>query len=231
MPILRYWDTTQGAYVAIPGPPGQAYAAVQATAPPSTNPTVAPPNGLLWVDTGTPASLTYGAAYYPPQTPPVSGTNFFTDSSGEIWISRNGSAWARARDVLWAKVYRTTVIAASPGARWPHDGTVSDTYAMWQGAGNPIFLLPVGGVYWVSFQTQVTCTAAGQWTASVCRLNTVEQSRTYAHSGLAGALIALTTTIFKANAGDNVDHLFDGTALNTGSGAASCFAVLQYLHP
>jgi hypothetical protein len=56
MPVLRYWDQAQGAYVDLAGtgPPGTTYAQV-ASSPPnaSSPPAPAPPNGMLWLDTGT----------------------------------------------------------------------------------------------------------------------------------------------------------------------------------
>jgi len=59
--------------------------------------------GFLWIDTSTsPPPVT---PYYPPQTPPASGTNSFTDASGEVWLSKTGSAWRRARDVATARIY------------------------------------------------------------------------------------------------------------------------------
>ena len=103
--------------------------------------------GYMWVDTST--SVGAGGTvypYFPPQTPPGSGFNSFTDTSGEVWVSRNGSAWKRARDGLHCRVYRNAAFTTQTSlVAFQFDTVVSDPYAMYNVNGN--FTAPVAGIY------------------------------------------------------------------------------------
>jgi hypothetical protein len=136
------------------------YTQVAATPPNASAPTITPPMGFLWVDTSTtPPS---GTAYYPPQTPPASGFNSFTDASGEVWISLNGSAWKKARDVLHVGVARNaTFNIPTTAAAISYDTIVSDPYSIYN-AGTTRFTLPIAGIYLVTAELTANMTT-GQW--------------------------------------------------------------------
>jgi hypothetical protein len=61
--------------------------------------------------------LQAAGAFVPSQVPPPTGNNVFTDSSGEVWRSLNGSAWTRARPLgLLAAVMGATSAAFGQAA-------------------------------------------------------------------------------------------------------------------
>jgi hypothetical protein len=92
---------------------------------------------------------TVWASGAPVQAPPPTGFNSFTDGSGEVWVSYNGSAWKKARDALHARVYRSAAysIAASAWVTLPFDTVDSDAYALWSMASSR-FTAPVAG-WWL----------------------------------------------------------------------------------
>jgi hypothetical protein len=145
------WNATGGAGT------GPAYAEIAATAPPAASPpAIVPPTGLLWVDTST----TFGVAataYFPPQTPPASGFNSFTDGAGMVWVSRNGSAWRLARDVLHARYYLTANLAFPGAAAISCTGVTTDPMAC---AGSGGFVVPLAGTYLVTANTGLSAAPA-----------------------------------------------------------------------
>jgi hypothetical protein len=165
MPTLKYWDAGSNQYVAMPGSYGQVYAAVAATPPPAANPVIAPPMGALWVDTSTTPPQPPALAYVPTQAPPPTGNNSFSDAAGELWFSRNGSAWRRASDVVRARAYfngNYTVPSSTAQQTITYNtldpGTGDPTGSLNLGTG--LFTCPVTGVYMVSGRVYVTLAAA-----------------------------------------------------------------------
>jgi hypothetical protein len=180
MPTLKYWDNVAGAYVAVPGAPGQVYAQVAATAPPAANPTIAPPMGALWVDTSTTVPALAAQAYFPPQTPPPTGFNTFTDVSGTVWVSRNGSAWRKALEVLHARYYLPANYAAAGSVTLNLTGVSSDPLNC---AGSGGFLVPLAGLYSVTATIGLTPSPA---TASNMQVNILRN----------GAIVSLGGTTY-----------------------------------
>lgn len=180
MPVIKYWDTTQGAWVPVVSAPGAAsYAQVASTAPNQNNPLIAPPAGLLWVDTstGAPSNVTGPAGgdlmgtYPNPQVdmalpaPLTSGSTVqsFTDSLGDLWVAKNGvygGAYKRARDVLHCKIMRGSNVALTSGS---NQGVAFDTipagYDPYGMTALPGITVPVAGLYLVYCQLSVTTTA------------------------------------------------------------------------
>jgi hypothetical protein len=107
-------------------------------------------------------SMASGGAYYPPQAPPGSGFNSFTDTSGMVWVSYNGSAWKRALDGLHARVYRAGAYNI-PGSNtiFPFDTVSKDVYGLWSAAQSS-FVTPIPGVYRVTAQW-VGAIPSGSW--------------------------------------------------------------------
>lgn len=89
--------------------------------------------------------------------PVTSGTTVqsFTDALNDVWVAKNGvrsGGWRRARDVLRARVFRTTNITASTLNSWnwmPYDTTGWDEYGMVSlGVGSPgPFTCPLAGAW------------------------------------------------------------------------------------
>ena len=50
-------------------------------------------NKTLYISDGTAWQL---QPYVPPQTPPATGNNYFTDAAGEVWVSQAGGVWKKA---------------------------------------------------------------------------------------------------------------------------------------
>jgi hypothetical protein len=163
MATLKYWDGTQ--YQPIPGPPAGAYTAVGPTAPNASTPgtSLVPPNGFLWVDTGTTIPP---APYVPPQAPPATGFNSFTDPAGEAWVSQNGSAWKKAINVLGFNCHRGTAFVM-PTTWSPFDYDVKDVdpYNLYN-SGTGVFTTPIAGRWFLQISIGATASAAGQWIIS-----------------------------------------------------------------
>jgi len=154
------------------------YAAVGNAAPP-VGTGIAPPEGFLWIDTGTTASYAGPAGgdlkgtFPSPQVgmnlpmPLGAGAAFtsFTDSLGDIWVAKggvNGGAFRRARDVLNARVFRNTAFnATTTGTQLPFDGTTKDAYGLW--TSTAVATIPVAGLYQISGQIIIAGMAAGSW--------------------------------------------------------------------
>src|SRR5262252_9044900 len=113
-------------------------------------------NGQKGVNGATPTATTDVAiksyvdsfAYVPPQAPPGSGKNFFTDASGEVWASLNGSAWRRARDVIKCRLYRNAAWTLTNGMSIPFD--TYDFGGTWNLSNGTTWTCPVAGDYLVS---------------------------------------------------------------------------------
>jgi hypothetical protein len=207
---------------------GPAYAEIAATPPAAaTPPPIVPPRGLLWVDTTTTVPFAAPAAYFPPQTPPASGFNTFTDSAGEAWISRNGSAWKKARDVLQARVYRAAAYTLPTAfATFPFDTVTRDPYAIWSG-GN--FVIPVAGLYIVTNQVVVNHGAAGQYANTGIYQNGVAMTWSGSNPGGAGYVPLGNTDHLVCAAGDLVTSAaFSSPALAVVAASVYCFMSIKY---
>jgi hypothetical protein len=131
MPTLKYWD-------------GAAYQPLAAAA---SIPAGGSQGQVLQKNSASSYDVVW-ASGAPVQPPPPTGFNTFTDGSGEVWVSLNGSAWKKARDVLHAKVYRNTpyTFPVAPTAI-PYDTVDSDPFLLYT---SPNFKAPIAGMYQVA---------------------------------------------------------------------------------
>lgn len=97
-------------------------------------------------------------ARYPNLPAPVTtGTTVqtFTDSLGDLWVAKNGvngGAWKRARDVLFASVYRNAALTyPTVQGALALDSVTLDRYGLWVPASNH-FVLPASGLWRVQIQ-------------------------------------------------------------------------------
>jgi hypothetical protein len=230
MPTLRYWDATANQYVALPGSYGQVYVAVAAAPPNASNPVIAPPMGALWVDTTATIPALATQAYFPPQTPPATGVNTFTDSAGEAWISLNGSAWRKCRDVLHARVGRVAAANIGNSTIIPFDTVVDDVYGVWSVA-NSWFTAPVAGFYLLTSGLQLANLAAGGYVQMWAYKNgvTTEYGNSLAQTGVVG-LGPLLSVSLRYVAGDHLQVVANASATVGILGNINyCWATLDYL--
>jgi hypothetical protein len=126
-----------------------------------------------------------GAPYFPLTTPPASGNNFFTDTSGQIWASRNGSAWVRANQMCRARMtLNGTGQSLVNGYNILNfDGTDYDPMAGAQ--QNPgQYTVPLAGDYFVTAGwVSVDIPLSGASTASTVNCNITKNGTTYASGG------------------------------------------------
>jgi hypothetical protein len=236
MPTLKYWDATLLQYTALVSPPSPAYTQVSATAPVATAPVISPPMGLLWVDTSTNPTMPSSTPYFPPQTPPASGFNSFTDSGGEVWVSLNGSAWKKARDGLHAFYYRNAAYNLATGVTvLPYDTVARDTYGLYN-ASTGRMTFPVTGWWRIHTQLDVSFTAAGQFGQTLLQwVIGGGGPGNYANSVITSSGAAVWSTINS----DYTGYLTSGNQLETDAlasvalavlaGPASSFLVIDYL--
>lgn len=124
------------------------------------------------VNPGDLASKAYVDVRTPNLPPPVtSGSTIqsFTDALGDVWVAKNGVAangvsggWARARDVLFCRVYRNaayTLSAAPNGQQCPFDTALRDVYGMFTA---PTITLPIAGLWHVGAVIELGSTAVNQ---------------------------------------------------------------------
>ena len=158
------------------------------------------------------ASKAYVDARTPNLPAPVtSGTTIqsFTDVLGDVWVAKNGinsGAWARARDVLYARWARTAAYTMPTGtAIFPFDTNLRDVFGIYVGASNWM-VAPVSGLYDVKAQLSVTATATGQWleqrlyTGSMAVIIQVMR----AHASAAAVFSGIVHATVYMNAGDNL---------------------------
>ena len=186
--------------------------------------------GFLWVDTSV-NPVYVGAPYFPPQTPPVSGTNFFTDTSGQIWASRNGSAWVRANQMCRARMYLNS---GSQSMINGYNNLVYDTIEYDPlaccTAATGAFVVPLDGDYlvtggWVTIDAPISTASA----TSTINCNIIKNGTTYVsgeQTAVAGyaqnGTAARISSVVSAVAGD-VLHVrgYTNVACTTYSGGLS----------
>jgi hypothetical protein len=208
MTTLKYWDASLGQYVNL-APSGPSYVTVAAAAPNANAPTVTPPNGFLWVDTTTTGQY-ITTPYVPAQTPPATGTNSFTDSSGEVWISRNGSPWKRARDALHANVGRAAAYTFTGTlTAVPFDTVGVDTYAMYT---SPNFIVPIAGRYHVDYSVAYSPAGLGSWMNTYISRNGTGYYNTNTVAVNTGGLSAHNSGSVVVSAGDQISVMVQGSA-------------------
>lgn len=86
--------------------------------------------------------------YVPPQAPPPTGKNFFTDAAGEVWASLAGSAWLKAKQVIKCRVYRSAAFTITNGYVVPFD--TYDIGAAWALFSGTLFTAPIAGDYLIN---------------------------------------------------------------------------------
>jgi len=102
--------------------------------------------------------------------PLYNGLWSFTDPTGEIWVAKSGVSngnWARARDVLYCRVFRNAAYTfqTSGTILIPMDSVTRDVYGLFSdpaASGTGGIIMPISG-YW-RFIVNCRCnpTAAGQ---------------------------------------------------------------------
>jgi hypothetical protein len=125
------------------------------------------------------ATDTVSKAYVDARTPnlpaPVtsgSGVQSFTDTLGDVWVAANGvygGAWKRARDVVRARIWRTTNFTPV-GSAWtifPFDTVTDDAYGLCTTGASANFAAPVAGRYMVSSAYNIQIPASGTFRATL----------------------------------------------------------------
>jgi hypothetical protein len=165
------------------------YTQVAATPPNASAPNITPPAGFLWVDTST--ATPTSQPYVPPQAPPPTGNNYFTDTSGVAWVSQNGGVWKMCRDVLFCRMYKTNAWAFPVTANslgW--DSIERDVYGMNGGTTSAMvtrFTVPIAGLYHFDFfMSTAAAMAAGNYVLTAIYKNGVQYAGTWQQTQAAG---------------------------------------------
>jgi len=95
-----------------------------------------------------------------PNPPGGAAVSTYTDSTGRVYCSKNGSAWLPATQVLKSKVYRNAAWTQTSGATVPFDVASWDPYQLSNGT---TFTAPIAGDYLFSFQVGVANQPAQYW--------------------------------------------------------------------
>jgi hypothetical protein len=170
------------------------------------------------------------APYYPPQTPPPTGFNSFTDASQMVWVSIAGSAWRRAANVLHARVYRAAALSTPlTSTKLAFDTVDEDVYGMFSMANNQ-FVAPIPG--WYAARSLFTAvTGPNGWVVSALWKNGVLHSQgggTQTAQAVT-SYAAAAATIHCTAAGDNVAIYFNSNAaVALTTGAASSYVSMDY---
>lgn len=204
MPLLKYWDVSSGQYLVV-------QAGAQGPAGPTGPAGPAGPQGPI------------GSPYFPSQTPPASGFNSFTDTSGMIWVSYNGSAWKRATDALFARVWRNTVYNIPTGQTpMPFDTIDHDSYGLWTPASNFTFTIPLTGIWLVMSQMILNASVS-----SYLNMSIIQGSNTLHWNGsptTTGYLPTICAESFLLSAGQTIN------AQTNASTAAPCVTGQGYTY-
>jgi hypothetical protein len=166
--------------------------------------------------------------------PPVTtGTTIqtYTDQLGDVWVAKNGvsgGAWKRARDVLYARIYRNAGFSMTIGqAAFPFDTAQDDPYGMFVA---PNLKVPIPGLYRYTFLVAYSPTAAGQWCQFISTLNGAQTAFGSLHSGYTNQLTIAVNDVQRCNANDTLGALYGcGTAFTTTTGRADAsYGSLNY---
>lgn len=219
--------------------------------PPNTSPTSGVFNELLTVrSTGVAEVLAdpttnYGIATKqyvdaivtgkPISTPPASGNNFTTDSSGQVWASVNGSAWRRAQELVKARVHQTAAFTITAVSTMVYDTRDSDPMTLYNTAptfGN--FTCPIAGDYLIEAQVAINLAAAGGAQIAVYKAGTTPLlSGPFQQLSSSGVAVARVSGILTAAVNDSLNIEYtNGASPGTGfPGTVWTCANFQYLHP
>jgi hypothetical protein len=172
-------------------------------------------------------------AYVPPQVPPPSGFNSFTDPSGEVWISRNGSTWKRARAALHSRVFRNVAWTIGTAAAVVNfDTTVRDDYAIYTSAG--VFVAPIAGWYSVFLNIAATYGTPPFWLTGSLYLNGGRVGYPTANGPAGQNWIALVfSESYSLAAGDQLYFTVAGSVASIGGGTGNDLGAMgmSYLGP
>ena len=141
------------------------------------------------------------ANWVPLPAPLTSGTTVqsFTDPTGEVWIAKNGvngGAWARARDVLHASYYRTTVFntpANSPQA-FGYNALLSDAYGLYN-PGTGVATYPIAGWFRLEMWLGASATATGQWLNAIIQVSGANAASEQAWASAAGFVMVCASLV------------------------------------
>ena len=223
------------------------YAATGNSAPP-VGTGIAPPQGFLWIDTGTTASYAGPAGgdlkgtFPSPQVgmnlpmPLSAGAPFmsFTDSLGDVWVAKggvNGGAFRRARDVVNVYVYRSAAMNCSttsaPGAIFPFDAISADQFGLYSTSTFQV-TVPIQGIYLARSLISISITTVPLITlmknGSQFAPGSAQGGQDYA-----GLVRAQVVEIVRCNANDTLQINHSATvSTNVSNGSNSSFS-LQYL--
>jgi len=215
MATLKYWDAGSSQYVLLSGGVGPAGVGV---------PAGGTANQLLVKNSGTDYDTKWAplqVPYVPPQTPPGSGKNFYTDAAGDVWASLNGSAWQRATQVIKARLYRNAAWTLTNGQTVPFD--TYDYGGTWNLSNGTTFTVPVAGDYLVSSYLAANIPNANYMYFTVRRNAATTRTSTVAwnNTGAANNVYAFFTDVVQFNANDTSDiysvNTFGSLAGGTGS--------------
>lgn len=135
--------------------------------------------------------------------PVTSGTTVqsFTDVTGEVWVAKNGVAsgvWKRAKDVLYAMVYRASAGSTGSGA-FQFDTAYDDVYGMFTAASYGL-TMPIAGLWDMEFMFSTGSTIdGGQYGA----MFTIGGNQWYGNvfvSGGTAAMAVVARSIFRLSA-------------------------------
>jgi hypothetical protein len=163
---------------------------------------------------------------------------YFTDTRGDLWIAKggvNGGAWRRARDVLRARVWRSTSFSfPTTAAGLDFDGSpAKDDYGIYSHASQG-FVCPVAGVYRYTCQLCANVTAAGSFVTQMVQspAGTTLVTRNDYGTGAGNASYSLLTDTLTIAAGALVKTVIQGSASIGGLGYGTSlinWAALEYL--
>jgi hypothetical protein len=126
-------------------------------------------NKTLYISDGTAWQL---QPYVPPQTPPATGNNYFTDAAGEVWVSQAGGVWKKATEVLFCRVYKNNAWVYPTAANalgW--DTSDRDVYGICPVTTTRL-TVPIGGLWTTQcFLSSAAFTAFPNWIAAVLYKN------------------------------------------------------------
>jgi len=219
MATLKYWDVGSSSYVLLSGGVGPAGGTA---------------NQLLVKNSGTDYDTKWAplqVSYVPPQAPPGSGKNFYTDAAGEVWASLNGSAWQKASQVIKSRLYRNAAWSPTLPVSVPFD--TYDIGSTWNLSNGTTWTCPVTGDYLYSVQA-IANVLANNWLAvSIRKGGTVIRTHTaYNSNGGANNVAPHGSDVVQFATGDTSDVYFSTNqsgALAGGVGIASTFVSYRFL--